>query len=114
MTSAQAHAEFGKPFYVDISSKEMAERIMRLLLDEPSFITDGSGALTTFKEKGRNIWPETGKYLRVHEGICSFVSVNSRFCLAVPDYEFLAFLQGKTLYEPGTDFDLAFQELMME
>lgn len=113
MTRAQAHAEFGKDFYVNIHSKEMAASIMRLLLDEPSFFTSFSNAFAMFK-KGKNLWPDNGKYLRISDGKCSFRIGPSRFCPLIPDYEFLAFLQGKTLYEPGTDFDLAFQKLMTE
>lgn len=113
MTRAQAHAEFGKDFYVDIRSKEMAASIMRLLLDESSFFTSFSNAFAMFK-KGKNLWPDNGSYLQISDGNCSFRIGASRFCPLIPDHEFLAFLQGKTLYEPGTDFDLAFQKLMTE
>lgn len=111
MMREQAHAEFSRNFYVDIRSKEMAETIMRLLLDESSFFTDFSRAFSMFK-KGKNIWPENGRYLRISDGNCSFRIGASRFNPLIPDHEFLAFLQGKTIYDTGTDFDLAFQELM--
>ena len=81
MTREQAHAEFSRNFYVDIRSKEMAETIMRLLLDESSFFTDFSHAFSMFK-KGKNIWPENGRYLRISDGNCSF-------------------RKGKTIYDTG-------------
>lgn len=101
MTREQVHAEFGAVFYVDIHSKEMAASIMRLLLDEPGFDTSLS-----------NVWSLSARYLRIADGLCMFYQNNSFFRPVVPDYEFLAFLQGKTIYDIGTDFDLAFQELI--
>lgn len=114
MTREQVHAEFGMVFYVDISSKEMAASIMRLLLDEPSFDTSLSFEFSVFNATDENVWSLSARYLRIADGLCMFYPNNSFFRPTVPDYEFLAFLQGKTLYEPGTDFDLAFQKLMME
>lgn len=112
MTREQVHAEFGAVFYVDIHSKEMAASIMRLLLDEPSFDTSLSFEFSVFNAVDENVWSLSARYLRIADGLCMFYPNNSFFRPTVSDYEFLAFLQGKTIYDTGTDFDLAFQELM--